>query len=98
MAKQFAGWPITIDQQDNYGRKAVAHLPKIVVRGEVNPLIQVKEDATGEVIYTIRIDGTEFTPKVFSRGSHTVTVGEGRKQRVLKSLESGSRSSISVSL
>ncbi len=31
-AKQYPGWPITVNQLDNYGRKAVAYLPMIGVK------------------------------------------------------------------
>ena len=86
-AKQFKGFPITIDQFDNYGRKAVAYLPTMSVRGTTNPVIMVVEEASGEVIYTVRIKGTEFTPKVFTKTSHTVIVRQGEKRKVLSGLK-----------
>lgn len=73
---QYPGWPITIDQQDNYGRKAVAWLPTLKVSGMEDPVVQVIDEATKEILYTLRINGTSFTPKVFSKGTFTVRVGE----------------------
>jgi hypothetical protein len=73
---QFQGWPITIRQADNYGRKAVAYLPTLKVSGMSDPVIQVIEEGTGEVVYTLRIKGAEYRAKVFARGTYTVHVGE----------------------
>jgi hypothetical protein len=73
---QFQGWPITIRQMDNYGRKGAAYLPTLKVSGMSDPVIQVIEEATGEVVYTLRIKGIEFRAKVFARGTYTVQIGE----------------------
>jgi len=74
--KQYPGWPRTIKQEDNYGRKAVAYLPTIQVRGMRNPVVQVIDESNDEIIYTLRINGTSFRPKVFKEGTYTVKVGE----------------------
>ncbi len=74
--KQYPGWPRTIKQEDNYGRKAAAYLPTIQVRGMRNPVVQVIDESNDEIIYTLRINGTSFRPKVFKEGSYTVKVGE----------------------
>ncbi|MBE3096887.1 MAG: alkaline phosphatase D family protein [Planctomycetes bacterium] len=75
-AKPYDGWPITIHQSDNYGRKAVAYLPTLKVRGTEDPVVQVVEEASGEIVYTVRIKGTEFRPKVFATGAYTLRVGQ----------------------
>jgi hypothetical protein len=80
--RQYEGWPITIRQIDNYGRKAAAYLPRLNVRGMKDPVVQVIEEASGEVVYTLRIDGNEFRPKVFARGKYTVKVGEPGTSRL----------------
>jgi alkaline phosphatase D len=36
-----SGWPHTINQLDNYGRKAVAWLPTLKIEGEPNPIIEI---------------------------------------------------------
>ncbi len=74
---QFPGWPKTINMLDNDGREAVAYLPTINVTGTTDPVVQVIEESTGEVVYTRRIRGTSFRPKVFAEGIYTVRVGEG---------------------
>jgi len=75
-AKQYEGWPKTIRQQDNYGRKAVAYLPTIEVTGMQDPVVQVVRESDGEVVYTLRIQGQQFRPKVFAKGKYTLHVGE----------------------
>jgi hypothetical protein len=72
--KPYPGWPITIDQTDNYGRKAVAHLPTLKIEGARNPVVKVIDEATGEWVYALRINGDTFQPKVFEKGTYTVDV------------------------
>ena len=86
--KQYLGWPKTIDQTDNYGRKAKAYLPRLVIKGQRNPVVKVIDESTGKWIYAIRINGTEFRPKVFADGSYTIEVGEGAGKKVLKGVKS----------
>jgi hypothetical protein len=65
---------MTVNQQDNYGRQAAAWLPTIQVEGATNPVVQIINEATGDVEYTLRIPGTEFQPKVFAEGNYTIKV------------------------
>ncbi len=78
-AKQFVGWPVNITQEDNYGRKASAWLPMLNISGIIDPVVQVIEEGSQETIYSIRIKGNTFTPKVFKIGSYTVRIGDGDK-------------------
>ncbi len=87
-AKQFAGWPLTIRQQDNYGRRALAWLPELVIKEQNDPVVQVVDESNGEVVYTLRIKGDRFRPKVFRMGTYTVKVGEGRRQKVVTRVQS----------
>ena len=89
--RQYTGWPKTIAQTDNYGRKAVAWLPKLEVSGQEDPVVQVVEEATGEVVYTLRINGTSFRPKVFAKGKYTVKVGEGSARKVIEHVDAISK-------
>ncbi len=85
-AEQYEGWPKTISQFDNYGREATAWLPMIVVEGVNDPVIEVVEENSGELVYCVRIKGSTFRPKVFSSGSYTVTLKdtESRTSKVLE--------------
>ena len=86
--KQYPGWPKTINMEDNYNRKAVAWLPTINVTGLTNPVVQVKNESSGEIIYTIRIKGSTFDARVFEKGTYTVLVSEPDldKQEVITGL------------
>lgn len=99
-AKQYPGWPITIEQQDNYGRKAAAYLPMLKVEGLDDPIVQVIDQRDGEIVYTLRIKGRQFQPKVFAPGRYTVVVGnQADRTRTLKDIEPvapGSEAQLSV--
>ena len=86
-AKPYPGWPFTFNQLDNYGRKAVAFLPELQIN-QPNQVVQVIAQKSGEVIYTLRINGTSFRPKVFAQGLYTIHVGEGKSRKSFKDLES----------
>lgn len=87
-ARQFRGWPRTVKQEDNYARRAVAWLPTLQITGPPDPLVQVLAEDDGEIVYTVRIQGNRFRPKVFKAGVYTVKVGEGAKQQVLTEIAS----------
>ncbi|NOY61253.1 MAG: twin-arginine translocation pathway signal protein [Calditrichaeota bacterium] len=90
-AQEYFGWPIKISQLENYGRKAVGYLPTIKVTGISDPVVQVINEKSGEPIYTLRIRGHSFTPKVFENGSYTVRVGRetGKNMKSIKGLLMG---------
>ena len=75
---QFPGWPITVSMEANDGRKPVGYLPILVFGRTKNPVIQVIEEATGEILYTVRVSGDRFQPRVYRPGKHTVKVGKDR--------------------
>ena len=75
-AEQYPGWPVTIDQMDNYGRRATAWLPTLEVEGLTDPVVQIVDETYGDVVYTLRINGTRFQPKVFRDGTYTIRIGE----------------------
>ncbi len=73
---QYPGWPKTVPMEDNYGREAAAFLPTFNVVGLADPVFQVIDEASNEIVYTIRIKGPSFRPKVFKEGMYTVKIGE----------------------
>ncbi len=79
---QFAGWPITVSADRNDGRKVVGHLPKVQFQDLQNPVVQVINEATGEVLYTSRIPGSSFAAPVFSDDVFTLKAGTDRPDRV----------------
>lgn len=81
-AKQFDGWPVTIKQEDNYARQAIAWLPTLRIEGAENAVVQIIDEYNGEIVYTLRIRGRVFQPKVFREGTYTVKVGEGARRQM----------------
>ena len=71
-AKPYPGWPIEIDQSDN-GLPKGWTLPEITSSSD-DPVVQVVDQADGEVVYTLRINGKTFRPSVRKAGVYTVTV------------------------
>lgn len=81
---QYEGWPKTIKQIDNYGRKAHSHLSSLIIRNATDPVVQVINERTNEILYTLRIKGTEFQPKVFEAGLYTVKVTDPENNKTVK--------------
>ena len=46
------------------------------MKGLVNPVVLVYNEANEELVYGIRVNGTSFKPKVFEKGKYTVRIGD----------------------
>jgi alkaline phosphatase D len=92
-ATPYSGWPIIIKQLDNglYGARYA--LDKIETPGHRDPVIQVQDASTGEVIYTVRANGESFTPLVREPGVYTVIAfdPDGGYRKAWNSLEARKR-------
>ena len=86
-SRQYSGWPRTLHQLDNYGRTPVAWLPELIVSGASDPVVQVIDEGSGQVIYTLRIAGDRWRPWVFHPGKYTIRVGESNRQKTLSGIE-----------
>jgi len=98
---QYPGWPITIRQGDNYGRKAVGYLPTLKITGQADPVVQIVNESSKEIVYTLRIKGRSFRPKVFGDGPYTVKVGEGKTAKIftgVKCVGEGAAGTLDVAL
>ena len=94
---QYPGWPITIDMADNDGRVAVDHLPIPEIQnasGEKisDGVVQVSNEATGEILYTVRLHPTIKSLPVYAKGNYVVRVGENKPERVAGVFEAGASS------
>lgn len=72
----FPGFPLTIQQRENYGRKPFGHLPQVSVEGIPQPVLQVYDQANGELVYALRLQEPRATPRVFADGKYTVKLGD----------------------
>ncbi|MBR9998729.1 MAG: alkaline phosphatase D family protein, partial [Cyclobacteriaceae bacterium] len=75
--QQYPGWPIKFHMEDNYAREASLNLPTLDIKNLENPpVIQVIDEGSGEIIYTLRVGSHLYTPSVFRYGLYTLRVGE----------------------
>ncbi|MBI3681169.1 MAG: alkaline phosphatase D family protein [Acidobacteria bacterium] len=83
-ARPYPGWPITIHQYDNGLATAPFELGEISAPA-ADMVAQVTDEASGETVYTVRIQGRRFTPRVFREGRYTVRLldvrGKAREWR-----------------
>lgn len=86
-AEQYPGWPLTIHQADNYAKKAKAYLPTLRIYNIINPVVQVFDESQNEIVYTLRINGQQFSPKVFHEGKYTIKISNDDKIKVLEGIK-----------
>lgn len=86
---QFPGWPIEIDMLDNYKRTIVGHLPPVIITGVKQPVIEVADEVSGELLYVLRSNEPSFRPHVFAAGRYRVRVSdpESGKSAEVRQLE-----------
>lgn len=82
-AEQFPGWPVTIQSQDNDGRTVRGYLPELKFTNADSPVVQVINEATQEVLYTVRVQGNSFRPPVYDSGNHRVRVGQDSPEQMV---------------
>ena len=73
-AKPYDGWPITVNQLDNGFPSDGLTLGTIESPDVADPVIQVIDQSSGETVYSLRIQGKSFEPKVRRPGLYTVKV------------------------
>lgn len=96
----YDGWPVIVSQEENYGRKAAGFLPEIQVSGISDPVIQVYNESSQEVVYTLRIKGDSFTPKVFNTSDrYTIKISDysgSTATQVFEGLSTRDKESVTV--
>lgn len=85
---QCPGWPVTLDVLANYGRKAAAQLPRLKIQSTDDPVIEVFDESSGELVYGLRLATRTWQPHVFAPGKYTVriSVPESGKIKEIKGL------------
>jgi hypothetical protein len=73
---QFPGWPVTFNYRDNDGRQPVGYLPELIVTGAARPVVQVIDETTDEILYTVRAESNRFWAPVYAAGNYTLKVGK----------------------
>ncbi len=67
--------------ENNDGREVVGWLPELIFENGANPVVQVIEDTTGEILYTVRAQANRFHPRVYSTGKHTIKLGTDKPDK-----------------
>ncbi|MGV3640775.1 MAG: alkaline phosphatase D family protein, partial [Adhaeribacter sp.] len=84
----FPGWPLTITQANNDGRKPAAYLPRL----ELNKPGQVVSIYKNEELISImRTQGHSYEPAVFEPGTYRLVVGEGDARQEFKGLKASAK-------
>ncbi len=73
---QFPGWPLTIDQFDNYGRNPIGYLPEVSYTKNEYPVVKIFNEETTELVYAVRSKSKTFKPFVFEEGPYRVEIGD----------------------
>ena len=84
---QFPGWPLKINQMDNYAREAYAYLPTVKLQNDSEPILKLINEATNELVYAIRMNSKSFSPKVFQEGIYRLEIGIGNKLQKFRNLK-----------
>ncbi|MFQ5448389.1 MAG: twin-arginine translocation pathway signal protein, partial [Saprospiraceae bacterium] len=85
---QYPGWPVTFSQFDNYRPQSGVYLPELHFTGIENPVVQVLDAVSKEIIFTVRISGTTFRPEVPFPGKYVVRAGwNTAKMQVVEGVE-----------
>ena len=80
--KQYPGWPRTISQFDNYNPPSWGKLPELTF-DDSDPVVQLVNSKTGEVVYTVRASGKTFTPHAPKQGEFTVKAGKDSPDQIV---------------
>lgn len=72
---QFPGWPLKINQYDNFGMGAENLLPEVVVN-KPNQVIEVTKTSTGDLIRIFRMKGNSVQVKLMHPGTFTIKIGD----------------------
>ena len=73
-ATQYPGWPRTVSQFDNYNPPSWGKLGELTFDVE-DPVVQLIDARSNEILYTVRASGKAFTPKAPKGRSFVVKAG-----------------------
>jgi alkaline phosphatase D len=87
---QFPGWPLTVDQMDNDGRRPIGYLPRVKVN-KADQVIKIIDEKNQELISVLRVRGSSFIPRIFRKGTYSLVIGEGSDVQEVKGLKSSAK-------
>lgn len=91
-AEQYPGWPRTISQFDNYNPRSWGTLGELTFDIE-DPVVQLIDAKTKEILYTVRANGKTFTPGAPKGQTFIVKAGKDSPDTIVsKKAEVGGKS------
>ena len=81
-AQQFVGWPKTVPQLSNFNPPSWGKLGELRF-DQANPVVQLLEKDSGEILYTLRIAGNRFTPHAPAGKVFEVRAGINEPNKVI---------------
>ncbi len=81
-AEQYPGWPRTISQFDNYDPPSWGSLGELTFDVE-DPVVQLTDADSGEILYTVRVNGKTFTPGAPEGHSFVVKAGKDSPDKIV---------------
>lgn len=80
-SKQYPGWPRTISQFDNYNPPSWGKMDEMTFN-IVNPVVQLVDQQTKEILYTVRIEGNTFAAPAPKGRAFVVKYGKDKPDQV----------------
>lgn len=81
-AKQYDGWPRTISQFDNYNPTSWQK-SGVFLFDQKEPVVQLIDEQTNEILYTVRVKGSSFEPTLPVGKSFTLKAGVDHPSQVV---------------
>lgn len=81
-SQQYAGWPRTISQFDNFNPPSWGKLGEVTFDIE-DPVIQLIDAKSDEVLYTVRASGKSFTPVAPKGKTFVIKAGKDRPTKTI---------------
>ena len=69
--------PVFFFASENEGRKPVGYLQEVALPYD-NTVVELTNEATGELVYSRRVAGASFAAPVFSKDKYTLKIGKNR--------------------
>jgi hypothetical protein len=92
---QFPGWPLTISQTDNDGRKPIAYLPRLEIN-KPGQVVKIINENNNELVNVFRLKDSVYQPGVYKEDTYTLIVGEGQQVKEINGIQSTSKKSEGV--
>ncbi|MEQ9412161.1 MAG: hypothetical protein RIK87_30925 [Fuerstiella sp.] len=89
-ARQYPGWPRTISQFDNYSPPSWGKLGQLTFDVD-SPVVQLVDSDSGEILYTVRVNGKSFVPGAPPGKTFVIKAGKDSPETVVvKDVQVGS--------